>query len=70
MQCIGQVSGSKLLFDGSGWVGAGVGDCSPGSWQSISDVRRDKWCETADASFGVSYNNEFNLYDYTYNCCD
>ena len=70
IQCLGQLSGSRLLFDGSGWVGAGVGDCSPGSWQSISGVRHDKWCETADASFGISYDGAFDIYDYQYNCCD
>ncbi len=68
--CMGQLSGTSYSFSGSGWAGAGIGDCSPGSWQSVSDVRRDKWCETGDATFKASYDQEWNIEDLSINCCD
>ncbi|MCB2182796.1 MAG: hypothetical protein KQH63_12255 [Desulfobulbaceae bacterium] len=70
IECMGQLSGSEYTFSGSGWAGAGVGDCSPGSWHSVRDVRRDRWCETGDATFGASYDNGWDIFDLDINCCD
>jgi len=68
--CMGQLSGSTYSFSGSGWAGAGVGDCSPGSWQSVSDVRHDRWCETGDATFRAAYDGGWEISERSVNCCD
>ncbi len=68
--CMGQLSGRTYSFAGSGWAGAGTGDCSPGSWQSVSDVRHDRWCETGDATFKAAYDKGWDITDLSVNCCD
>jgi hypothetical protein len=68
--CMGQLSGRTYSFSGSGWAGAGVGDCSPGSWQSVSNVRHDRWCETGDATFQATYDRGWDISELSVNCCD
>ncbi len=76
IRCIGQKSGGVYKFNGSGWVGAGVGFCSPGSWQNVGDVRSDSWCLTGDASFGATYlmddgvSGDLSITGPNVNCCD
>ncbi len=70
VQCIGQKSGSEYKFAGDGWAGAGVGSCSPGSWDSVSEVRNDDWCLTGDATYEASYENGWNIDGPNVNCCD
>lgn len=68
--CLGQKSGSQYKFSGSGWAGAGVGWCSPSSWDSVSDVRNDDWCCTGDATFGAEYVDDWEIDGPDINCCD
>ncbi len=59
--CIGSIKGKLTLiggktgdifkFTGHGWGAAGIGFCSPSSWESVSDSRGDGWCVTGDATF-------------------
>ena len=70
VQCIGQKSGSEYKFSGDGWAGAGTGSCSPGSWHSVRDVRRDDWCLTGDSTFGVTYDSAWHVENIKTNCCD
>jgi hypothetical protein len=48
---IGGKTGDIFKFTGHGWGAAGIGFCSPGSWESVSDSRGDGWCVTGDATF-------------------
>lgn len=68
--CMAQKSGDQFQFSGSGWAGAGVGWCSPSKWKSVSDVRKDDWCVTGDASFGATYTNGWNIDGPNVNCCN
>lgn len=68
--CMGQKQGDEYQFSGSGWVGAGIGFCSPSDWNSISDVRDDDWCLTGDAQFGATYKNGWSIDGPSVNCCD
>ena len=70
VKCIGQKSGSEYKFHGDGWAAAGVGWCSPGSWDSVSDARNDDWCLTGDATFGAEYNHGWEIDGPSVNCCD
>ncbi len=70
VSCLGQKSGADYKFQGSGWGAAGVGWCSPGSWDSVSDARRDSWCTTADATFKAVYDGSWHTEDLDINCCD
>ena len=76
IRCIGQKSGSVYKFNGSGWAGAGVGFCSPGSWQNVGDVRSDSWCLTGDTSFGATYlmndgvSGDLSITGPRVHCCD
>jgi len=43
-------------FSGSFWIAAGVGDCSPGSWDKWEERWwGDSWCYTVGAIVGLSY---------------
>ena len=48
---IGGKTGDIFKFAGHGWGAAGIGFCSPGSWETVGDSRADSWCVTGDASF-------------------
>lgn len=46
----------QFRFRGEGFGVAGVGfDCDPGTWTTVARSRRDSWCGTGDAQFGVTY---------------
>ncbi len=70
VRCLGQKSGSEYKFHGDGWAAAGIGSCSPGSWDSVSDARNDDWCLTGDATFGAEYNHGWEIDGPNVNCCD
>ncbi len=70
VKCIGQKSGAEYKFHGDGWAAAGVGWCSPGDWDSVSDARNDDWCLTGDATFGAEYNHGWEIDGPDVNCCD
>ncbi|MCB2183266.1 MAG: hypothetical protein KQH63_14630 [Desulfobulbaceae bacterium] len=70
MTLIGQKSGSAYSFAGSGWGAAGVGYCSPSKWKSVRDARKDDWCLTGEATFGVTYvNSDWNFNGPDVSCC-
>lgn len=46
----------QFRFRGEGFGVAGLGfDCDPGTWTTVARSRRDDWCGTGDAQFGVTY---------------
>ena len=48
--------GGQFRFRGEGFGVAGLGfDCDPGTWTTVARSRRDDWCGTGDAQFGVTY---------------
>ena len=68
--CMGQKSGSDYKFMGDGWAAAGVGWCSPSSWKSVRDARKDSWCLTGDATFNATYDGSWEIDGPKVNCCD